>query len=406
MNRDLQKLLQEKWFLVAADFIAVLGVLLVGFDPKDGLQAFLAVLGILGASLIVVIPVLKDGGGKAERQAEQARLRAALADEIDRLRDDIRATAEAGNRRIGEVELDARRQAEQAAAAATAVAQRASAEINALKSEVAALKATAAELEKKVAVAQRSASVGGEAKEALEELAAKVDGLAETVRTTLATSEETAEAVAELKSAAPAVTADDLKAMRDEARKSGQKAAQALEQLSAQVDELAAAVQEVRSRPVAVVAAAPVVEAKPAAVEVDEAEPSADEAEEIAIEQADEEEATEAAEAAAPEAPAAAAESPAETVAVDGATGTALIINLMIGIGNKPFVRGTGPGLSGEKGVPMTFLGIGRWQWVCPQAEAPATVEVWKNDQSPVGEPIHLSGGESVEVDEGHFTGS
>ena len=133
-----------------------------------------------------------------------------------------------------------------------------------------------------------------------------------------------------------------------------------------------------------------------------EAEPSADEAEEIAIEQADEEEATEAAEAAAPEAPAASA----ETVAVDGATGTALIINLMIGIGNKPFVRGTGPGLSGEKGVPMTFLGIGRWQWVCPQAEAPATVEVWKNDQSPVGEPIHLSGGESVEVDEGHFTGS
>jgi hypothetical protein len=162
MNRDLQKLLQEKWFLVAADFIAVLGVLLIGFDPKDGLQAFLAVLGILGASLIVVIPVLKDGGGKAERQAEQARLRAALADEIDRLRDDIRATAEAGNRRIGEVELDARRQAEQAAAAATAVAQRASAEINALKSEVAALKATAAELEKKVAVAQRSAGIVAE----------------------------------------------------------------------------------------------------------------------------------------------------------------------------------------------------------------------------------------------------
>ncbi|MEY4272365.1 MAG: hypothetical protein RL250_1231, partial [Verrucomicrobiota bacterium] len=169
MNRDLQKLLQEKWFLVAADFIAVLGVLLIGFDPKDGLQAFLAVLGILGASLIVVIPVLKDGGGKAERQAEQARLRAALADEIDRLRDDIRATAEAGNRRIGEVELDARRQGEQAAAAATAGAQRATAENNALK-------ATVAELERRLAAAQQSAAAGGEAKEALEELGAKVDG--------------------------------------------------------------------------------------------------------------------------------------------------------------------------------------------------------------------------------------
>ena len=392
MNRDLQKLLQEKWFLVAADFIAVLGVLWIGFDPKDGLQAFLAVLGILGASLIVVVPVLKDGGGKAERQAEQARLRAALADEIDRLRDDIRATAEAGNRRIGEVELDARRQGEQAAAAATAIAQRASAEINALK-------ATVAELEKRLAAAQQSAAAGGEAKEALEELGAKVDGLAETVRTSLATSEENAEAVAELKAAAPAVTADDLKAARDEAKKSAQKAAQALDKLSAQVDDLTASVREIQARPaVSAPAPAAVVEAAPAPEELpDDAEDV--EAEEIAIEETEEEAAN------ADEAAAAPAEASAE-VSAEGAAGTALTINLMIGIGNKPFVRGTGPGLSAEKGVPMTFLGIGRWQWVCPQAEAPATVEIWKNDQSPMGEPIHLSGGEPVEVDEGHFTGS
>ena len=77
----------------------------------------------------------------------------------------------------------------------------------------------------------------------------------------------------------------------------------------------------------------------------------------------------------------------------------------MIGIGNKPFVRGTGPGLSRDKGVPMSFLGIGRWQWVSPDPEAPATVEVWKNDQSPMGEALHLPGGEPVEVDEGHFGG-
>jgi hypothetical protein len=87
------------------------------------------------------------------------------------------------------------------------------------------------------------------------------------------------------------------------------------------------------------------------------------------------------------------------------ATGTALIVNLMIGIGNKPFVRGTGPGLSRDKGVPMSFLGIGRWQWVSPDPEAPATVEVWKNDQSPMGEALHLPGGEPVEVDESHFGG-
>ena len=392
MNRDLQKLLQEKWFLVAADFIAVLGVLCLGLDPKDGFQAFLAVLGILGASLIVVIPVLRDGGGKAERLAEQARLRAALAAEIDRLRDDARAAAEASNRRIGEVELDIRRQAE---AAAAAVAQRASTEINALKAEVAALKATAAELEKKVAVAQRSAAVGTEAKESLDDLGAKLESLAETVRSGLATTEETAEVLAELKAAAPAVTAEDLKAVRDEVKKAAQKAAQSADKLDARLDAVSAELQALRDRPVGA-PAAPITEdgdedqTEPVAAEDQEDEEA--ETDEVAIES---EPATE---EAAPAAPAAA---PVVT-----GEGTALVINLMIGIGNKPFVRGSGPGLSADHGVPMNFLGIGRWQWVCPQPDAPATVEVWKNDQSPLGEPIHLSGGEAVELDESHFSGA
>ncbi len=103
--------------------------------------------------------------------------------------------------------------------------------------------------------------------------------------------------------------------------------------------------------------------------------------------------------------PAAEEAAPAAAPVVTG-DGTALVINLMIGIGNKPFVRGSGPGLSADHGIPMNFLGIGRWQWVCPQPDAPATVEVWKNDQSPLGEPIHLSGGETVELDESHFSGA
>jgi hypothetical protein len=389
MNRDLQKLLQEKWFLVAADFIAVLGVLCLGLDPKDGFQAFLAVCGILGASLIVVIPVLRDGGGKAERLAEQARLRAALAAEIDRLRDDARAAAEASNRRIGEVELDVRRQAE---AAAAAVAQRASTEINALKAEVAALKATAAELEKKVAVAQRSAAVGTEAKESLDDLGAKLESLAETVRSGLATTEETAEVLAELKAAAPAVTAEDLKAVRDEVKKAAQKAAQSADKLDARLDAVSAELQALRDRPV-VAPAAPVTED----ADEEEVEPVADADEE------DEEAETD--EAAIESEPAAEEAAPAAPPVVTS-EGTALVINLMIGIGNKPFVRGSGPGLSADHGIPMNFLGIGRWQWVCPQPDAPATVEVWKNDQSPLGEPIHLSGGETVELDESHFSGA
>ena len=147
MNREFEKLLKEKWFLVAADLIAVMAILLVMPDKRDGFDTFLVICAILAASLIVVIPVLKDGGGKAERQAEQARLRAKLAEEIDLQRDNIRAGNEAMNRRIAEAETAARKVAE---ASAAAVAQRASAEINALK-------AALAELGAKVAAAEAAA---------------------------------------------------------------------------------------------------------------------------------------------------------------------------------------------------------------------------------------------------------
>ena len=141
MNREFEKLLKEKWFLVAADLIAVMAILLVMPDKRDGFDTFLVICAILAASLIVVIPVLKDGGGKAERQAEQARLRAKLAEEIDLQRDNIRAGNEAMNRRIAEAETAARKVAE---ASAAAVAQRASAEINALKAALAELGAKVA----------------------------------------------------------------------------------------------------------------------------------------------------------------------------------------------------------------------------------------------------------------------
>ena len=42
---------------------------------------------------------------------------------------------------------------------------------------------------------------------------------------------------------------------------------------------------------------------------------------------------------------------------------TTVIAKVMIGIGNKPYVRGEGPGLSWEEGVPMNFLEIGKWAW-------------------------------------------
>jgi len=376
MNRELEKLLKEKWFLVAADLIAVIAILVVMPDKRDGLDTFLIMVAILAASLIVVIPVLKDGGGKSERQAEAARLRAKLAEEIDLQRDNVRAGNEALNRRIAEVELSAQKAAE---ASAVAVAQRASAEINGLKAALAALEK---KLQETAAAAQSS--------EAVEELTEKVDALATTVRAVVADADEAAEAAGKAKAEVAQTLEAELKSVRDDIKKSAKVAEKSVDKVEASLETLREEVREIRANPsVASAPSSPSVTASETEAVSAPAEVEADEEVEV-IEEIEEEEA---------EVTPAAPES-----AADG-TGTALIVNLMIGIGNKPFVRGTGPGLSQDKGVPMSFLGIGRWQWISPDPEAPATVEVWKNDQSPMGEPLHLSGGEPLEVDEGHFGG-
>ena len=376
MNRELEKLLKEKWFLVAADLIAVIAILVVMPDKRDGLDTFLIMVAILAASLIVVIPVLKDGGGKSERQAEAARLRAKLAEEIDLQRDNVRAGNEALNRRIAEVELSAQKAAE---ASVAAVAQRASAEINGLKSALAAL-------EKKL----QEAAAAAQSSEAVEELTEKVDALATTVRAVVADADEAAEAAGKAKAEVAQTLEAELKSVRDDIKKSAKAAEKSVDKVEASLETLREEVREIRANPsVASAPSSPSVTASETEAVSAPAEDEADEEVEV-IEEIEAEEA---------EVTPAAPES-----AADG-TGTALIVNLMIGIGNKPFVRGTGPGLSQDKGVPMSFLGIGRWQWISPDPEAPATVEVWKNDQSPMGEPLHLSGGEPLEVDEGHFGG-
>ena len=42
---------------------------------------------------------------------------------------------------------------------------------------------------------------------------------------------------------------------------------------------------------------------------------------------------------------------------------TRLVATAYIGIGNRLFIRGDGPGLSWEKGVPLQFVSIGKWRW-------------------------------------------
>jgi len=71
----------------------------------------------------------------------------------------------------------------------------------------------------------------------------------------------------------------------------------------------------------------------------------------------------------------------AETsVSSDGAT--RLLVTAYIGIGNKLFIRGDGPGLSWDKGVPMQFVSIGKWGWASSDATAPVACKLYKNDET------------------------
>jgi len=86
-----------------------------------------------------------------------------------------------------------------------------------------------------------------------------------------------------------------------------------------------------------------------------------------------------------PAAPAATPEfklhSPDATVSsmtADGAT--RLLATAYIGIGNRLFIRGEGPGLTWEKGVPLQFVSIGKWRWETTEANAPIAFKLYKND--------------------------
>lgn len=63
----------------------------------------------------------------------------------------------------------------------------------------------------------------------------------------------------------------------------------------------------------------------------------------------------------------------------DGAT--RLIVTAYIGIGNRVFIRGDGPGLSWERGVPLEFVSIGKWRWQTSDATQPVQFKIYKNDE-------------------------
>ena len=94
------------------------------------------------------------------------------------------------------------------------------------------------------------------------------------------------------------------------------------------------------------------------------------------------------------ESPAAPTES---STSSDGAT--RLLATAYIGIGNKLFIRGDGPGLSWDKGVPMQFVSIGKWGWASQDAAAPVRCKLYKNDETvAVSGEVVLEPGKHVEV--------
>ena len=66
-------------------------------------------------------------------------------------------------------------------------------------------------------------------------------------------------------------------------------------------------------------------------------------------------------------------------MSADGAT--RLIVTAYIGIGNRLFIRGEGPGLHADKGQPLQFVSIGKWRWETTEASAPIRLRLYKNDQ-------------------------
>ena len=65
-------------------------------------------------------------------------------------------------------------------------------------------------------------------------------------------------------------------------------------------------------------------------------------------------------------------------ISSDGAT--RMLVTAYIGIGNRLFVRGDGPGLGWDKGVPLHFVSIGKWRWETSEASGPVKFKLYKND--------------------------
>ena len=77
-----------------------------------------------------------------------------------------------------------------------------------------------------------------------------------------------------------------------------------------------------------------------------------------------------------------------------------LVLEAMLGIGNKPFLRGNAPDLSETAGTPMTFVEIGKWSHDFKALTEEVSVRILLNDDenAPLGEKITLAPGQKLEL--------
>ena len=81
-------------------------------------------------------------------------------------------------------------------------------------------------------------------------------------------------------------------------------------------------------------------------------------------------------------------------------TDSVVTASVLIGIGNKPYLRGSGGGLNWETGVVMDFEEIGKWGWLAPaDLEAPIEFQIFCNDTDPDRKGKHrLEPGQKLEI--------
>lgn len=83
------------------------------------------------------------------------------------------------------------------------------------------------------------------------------------------------------------------------------------------------------------------------------------------------------------------------------AKGATLVLDAMLGIENKPFLRGNAPGLSEDSGKAMTFVEIGRWSYDFAPLTEEVSVRILRNDDEndPLGDAVTIAPGQTLELD-------